>query len=169
MATVRAAPKTKPAREGTTTLLLIGLFKLLKGLLLIAVGVGAIKLLHRDVAQTVTHWINVLRVDPDNRLIHGLLRRVFQVSPNQLKALSVGTFVFAGLYLTEGTGLLLRKRWAEYFTLITTAGLIPLEIYEMTRHLTVAKIAVLAVNAAIVAYLIVRGRRGRSADAQAED
>jgi uncharacterized membrane protein (DUF2068 family) len=169
MATLGAAPKTKPAREGTTTLLLIALFKLIKGLLLIAVGVGAIKLLHRDVAETVTKWINFLRVDPDNRLIHSLLNRVFQVSPNQLKALSVGTFVFAGLYLTEGTGLLLRKRWAEYFTLITTAGLIPLEIYEIARHLTAAKIIVLAVNAAIVVYLVVRVRRGRSGEMQSEN
>ena len=110
------------------------------------------------------HWINILRVDPDNRLIHRLLTHVLWVSPNQLKALSVGTFVFAGLYLTEGTGLLLRKRWAEYFTIITTAGLIPLEIYEMARHLTAAKVAVLAVNVAIVVYLVVRVRRGRSGE-----
>jgi uncharacterized membrane protein (DUF2068 family) len=133
--------------------------RLLKGAALIAVGIGAVKLLHRDVSQTVTHWINVLRVDPDNRLIHGLLSRVIRVSPNQLKALSVGTFIYAGLLLTEGTGLLLRKRWAEYFTIITTAGLIPLEVYEITQHLTASKVIVLLVNAAIVAYLVLRVRR----------
>ena len=112
------------------------------------------------------HWINLLRVDPDNRLIHRLLTHVLWASPNQLRALSVGTFVFAGLYLTEGTGLLLRKRWAEYFTIITTAGLIPLEIYEMSRHLTAAKVVVLALNVAIVVYLVLRVRRGRSGELQ---
>jgi uncharacterized membrane protein (DUF2068 family) len=76
------------------------------------------------------HWINVLRVDPDNRLIHGLLTKVLWVSPNQLKALSAGTFIYAGLLLTEGTGLLLRKTWAEYFTTITIAGLISLELRD---------------------------------------
>jgi uncharacterized membrane protein (DUF2068 family) len=135
--------------------------RLLKGAALIAVGIGAVKLLHRDVSQTVTHWINVFRVDPDNRLIHGLLSRVIRVSPNQLKALSVGTFIYAGLLLTEGTGLLLRKRWAEYFTIITTAGLIPLEVYEITQHLTASKVIVLLVNAAIVAYLVLRVHRYR--------
>lgn len=127
---------------------------------------GAFKLLHRDVADSVMHWINVLRVDPDNRLIHRLLTHVLSVSPKQLRALGIGTFVFAALYLTEGTGLLLHKRWAEYFTIITTAGLIPLEIYEMTRHLTAAKVAVLALNIAIVVYLIMRIRRGRSGELQ---
>ena len=160
MATVQAAPSTSGAREGTTTLLLIALFKLIKGAALIAVGIGALKLLHRDVGQAVTQWIDFLRVDPDNRFIHGLLTRVLRISPNQLKALSVGTFVYAGLLLTEGTGLLLRKRWAEYFTIITTGALIPLEVYEMTRHFTAGKVVVLIVNVAIVVYLVVRVRQG---------
>jgi uncharacterized membrane protein (DUF2068 family) len=168
MATVGRAPTATKARERTTTLLLIALFKLLKGAALIAVGIGAIKLLHRDVAETITDWINFLRVDPDNRLIHGLLIRVLRVSPNQLKALSVGTFVYAGLLLTEGMGLLLRKRWAEYFTIITTAGLIPLELYEMSRHLTGGKIIVLIVNVAIVLYLVVRVRRTQDETGAAE-
>lgn len=147
--------------EGTTTLLLIGLFKFAKGVLLVLVGIGALKLLHRDVAQTVQHWVNLLRVDPDNRFIHRLLARVFRVTPHQLRALSVGTFAYAGLFLTEGTGLLLRKRWAEYLTIISTAGLIPLEIYETGKHFTPFKIGVLMVNIAIVVYLVVRVRRHR--------
>ena len=89
------------------------MFKLLKAVLLIAVGVGAINFLHKDVAGTVLHWVEVLRVDPDNRFIHGILVRIFRVTPAQLKALSVGTFFYAGLLGIEGIGLLLRKHWAE--------------------------------------------------------
>jgi uncharacterized membrane protein (DUF2068 family) len=138
---------------------LIALFKLLKGILLIAAGIGALQLLHKDVSETVSHWVDILRVDPDNRFIHGLISRVLSISPNQLKAASVGTFVYAALLLTEGTGLLLRKRWAEYFTIITTAGLIPLEVYEITRQVTAAKTGVLIINVAIVVYLVLRVRR----------
>jgi uncharacterized membrane protein (DUF2068 family) len=152
-----AAPKS------TTTLLLIAIFKLIKGALLILVGIGALKLLHHDVAETVGHWVEVLRVDPENRFIHRLLARVLAVSPAQLKAASAGTFFYAALLLTEGAGLLLRKAWAEYFTIITTAGLIPLEIYECVHRLSVAKVAVLAVNVAIVIYLIQRVRARRRA------
>jgi hypothetical protein len=94
--TVRAAPQAKGGHEGTATLLLIALFKLLKGLLLVAVGIGAVKLLHRDVADTVMHWINVLRVDPDNRLIHGSLTKILWVSPEPVEALSAGTLIYAG-------------------------------------------------------------------------
>ena len=147
--------------SSAAALILIGLFKLAKAILLIAVGVGALKLLHKDVAHTVAHWVNVLRVDPDNRFIHRMAARIFNVTPDQLKAVSAGTFFYAALLSTEGIGLLLRRHWAEYFTIITTAGLIPLEVYELIRHFTIAKVAVLAINIAIVWYLVARLRRGR--------
>ncbi|MCU1234889.1 MAG: hypothetical protein JWP63_2856 [Candidatus Solibacter sp.] len=126
--------------------------------MLIAVGIGAIKLLHKDVASTLTHWIQVVHVDADNRYVHGLLEKLFHVTPNQLKELSVGTFLYAGMFLVEGVGLLMRKRWAEYFTIVTTSLFIPLELYELARHFTPLKVAVLFVNILIVAYLVARVR-----------
>lgn len=139
-------------------LFFIGLFKLLKALLLIAVGIGAIKFLHKDLSSAVMHWVQVLGVDSDNQYIHAFLVRVFRVTPKQLKELSVGTFIYAALFATEGIGLLLRKHWAEYFTIITTSALIPIEIYEMAKHFTLVKLAVTAINALIVWYLVVRVR-----------
>lgn len=139
-------------------LFLIGLFKLLKALLLIAVGIGALKFLHKDLSSAVMHWTEILRVDPENRFIHRFLLRVFRVTPKQLKELSVGTFLYAALFATEGIGLLARKHWAEYFVIITTGLFIPLEIYELARHFTVLKLTVTAINVLIVWYLVARVR-----------
>ena len=155
----RRASKKQSANEPFSfVLFLIGLFKLFKAALLIAVGIGAIKLLHKDLSSTVLHWVQVLRVDPDNRYIHGALVKIFRVTPKQLKELSLGTFVYAALFLTEGAGLLLRKHWAEYFTIITTGVFIPLEIYELARHFTVVKLVVTVINVLIVWYLVARVR-----------
>src|SRR5438876_3197403 len=104
MARISGGAKGKRPRH--TGVLLIGLFKLLKGLMLVAVGIGALKLLHRDVATVVEHWVQLLRVDPENRFIHRVLVKVFAVSPKQLRELSIGTFFYATLLLTEGVGLL---------------------------------------------------------------
>ena len=154
----RESKKHSSKEPFSFALFLIGLFKLFKALLLVAVGIGAIKLLHKDLASTAMHWVQVLRVDSDNRYIHGFLARIFRITPKQLKELSVGTFIYAALFATEGTGLLLRRHWAEYFTIISTGALIPLEIYELVRHFTVVKLAVLVINALIVWYLVVRVR-----------
>src|SRR5215471_4868926 len=145
-------------KSSSAVLVLIGAFKLFKALLLIVVGIGAFRLLHKDLATTVMHWTNVLRVDPDNRFVHRFLERILRVTPKQLRELSFGTFLYAGLFATEGIGLLLRRRWAEYFTIVTTSGLIPLEIVEMARHFTTAKLVVLLVNVMIVGFLVARVR-----------
>jgi len=155
--------KTKKSREsGATGLILIGSFKLAKAILLIIVGIGALHFVHKDIGEAVTHWVNVLRVDPDNRFIHRVLAKVFAVTPKQLKELSAGTFFYAALLLTEGIGLLLRKHWAEYFTVITTAAFLPLEVYELAEHFTAVKVVVFVINVAIVWYLIARLRANPS-------
>ena len=161
IATKPRTTRTSKKRDRAAAIILIGIFKLAKALALIAVGIGALRFLHRDLAQSALHWIEVLRVDPDNRFIHRILAKLFSVTPKQLRELSAGTFFYAALLRTEGIGLLLRKRWAEYFTIISTGALLPLEIYELAKHVTIAKVIVLAVNAAIVWYLIVRVRRDR--------
>ena len=157
----RTAVKKSRKQESATVLVLIALFKLVKALALIAVGIGALKYLHKDLAASVLHWVNVLRVDPDNRFIQPILAKVFSVTPRQLRELSAGTFFYAALLLIEGVGLLLRKHWAEYFTIITTGALLPLELYDLAKHVTMVKTIVLVINAAIVWYLVVRVRSRR--------
>jgi len=135
---------------------LIAIFKLVKGVLLLATGIGALTLLHKDVAEVVAQGVALLRVDPDNRLVHRLLAKLLLVDDRKLEELSAGTFFYAGLILTEGVGLMLRKRWAEYFTIIVTSSFIPLEIYELVKRFSVAKLAVLGINVAVVWYLVAR-------------
>lgn len=137
---------------------LIALFKLLKATLLIALGIGAFKLLHRDVSTVIEHWIEALKLDPGNRFLDALLAKAANVNPSQIKKLGVGSFIYAALFLTEGTGLWMLKRWAEWLTIIITSSLVPLELYEIHHHPTVAKFAVLALNVAVVVYLIYRIR-----------
>jgi uncharacterized membrane protein (DUF2068 family) len=62
------------------------------------------------------------------------------------------------LYIVEGIGLLLAKHWAEYFTIIATASLIPVELYEVARKTNLLRLGILLVNIAIVLYLFNRLR-----------
>lgn len=153
--------KSKPSKKGEPGLILIGIFKLTKALILIAVGFGAIHFLRRDLSESVMHWVEMFRVDPDNKYIHRLLAKVFAVTPKQLRELSTGTFVYAAILGTEGIGLLMRKHWAEYFTIISTGIFIPLEVYEIFHHFTFVKVGVLALNVVIVWYLVVQLRKHR--------
>ena len=122
-------------------------------------GVGALRLLHKDVAAIAEHWINVFQVDPHNHFIDLLLAKLSNVNDRRLKELSIGTFIYAGIFLVEGVGLALQRRWAEYFTIITTSSLLPIEIYELLRRVSLGRSFALAINLAVVAYLIFELRR----------
>jgi uncharacterized membrane protein (DUF2068 family) len=138
---------------------LIAAFKIFKGLTLLAVAIGALKLLHKDMAAQTERWIEVLRVDPHNHYIHWVFEKLSILDARKLKELSVGTLFYSALFLTEGIGLALRKRWAEYFTIVSTSLFIPLEVYELAKRVTLAKGILVLVNAGIVAYLVMELRR----------
>jgi len=133
--------------------------KLAKAALLLAAGFGVLKLLHHDVAEVVERWINLLQLDPDNQHIQSLLTRVWFIDDRQLKEIGAGSFGYAALFLTEGIGLLLQKRWAQYFTVIVTASFLPLEFYEVIRGPSVLKTILIVSNVAILVYLVVRLRK----------
>jgi uncharacterized membrane protein (DUF2068 family) len=140
---------------------LIAAFKLLKGLALLAAGFGVLKLLHKDVATEMGNWIDYLRVDPQNHFVQRMLEKVGLLDDRRIKELSIGTFAYAALFLTEGTGLAFRKRWAEYLTIASTASLLPFEAYEIAKQVNAVRILLLLVNIAVVIYLAFEVRRGR--------
>jgi uncharacterized membrane protein (DUF2068 family) len=76
--------------------------------------------------------------------------------------LRIGTFVYAALVITEGCGLLAQQVWAEYLTVIATASLIPVEIYELQKHFTMLKVGVIVINIAMVVYLIILLRANKA-------
>src|ERR1700733_2713684 len=141
---------------------MIAIFKFFKAGLLIAVGIGVLRLVHKDVATVIRHWSEALKVDPANRFLDAALGKATRVSPDQIKKLGLGSFLYAGLFLTEGTGLWLRKRWGEWLTVIITSSLVPIELYAIHRHPSWAKVVVLVLNVAMVVYLIYHIRSRRS-------
>jgi uncharacterized membrane protein (DUF2068 family) len=135
---------------------LIALFKLLKATLLVAAGIGALGLLNPQTARSITGWATALAADRHYHLLDTLIAFVIDVDERTLRLLSIGSFLYAMLFYTEGFGLFLDKLWAEYLTIATTAGLVPFELFELSRRVTPLKIQVLVANVLIVAYLVWR-------------
>jgi uncharacterized membrane protein (DUF2068 family) len=146
----------------TKLLRLIALFKLLKAALLITVGVGALRLVHTDVASFVEKWVARLGLDPGSRYVGRFILKAAALTPNKIKDLAAGSFIYAGLFFTEGVGLWLLKRWAMWFSIIITSSLLPVEVHGIYRHPTSAKIFILVINIAVVAFLIYRIRSERT-------
>jgi uncharacterized membrane protein (DUF2068 family) len=97
-----------------------------------------------------------------HRLVRRAVARLASLDVRELRALAIATFSYAALFAVEGAGLLMRKRWAEWLTVVVTASFIPLELYELARRPGPGKIVALALNVAIAAYLAARRLAARA-------
>jgi uncharacterized membrane protein (DUF2068 family) len=146
----------------TRVVRLIAVFKLLKAVLLIALGGAALKLLHTDIASVVERWVAVSGLDQNSRFVGRALSAAAAFTPDRVRDLIVGSFLYGGLFFTEGIGLWLLKDWAMWFTVILTGSLLPVEGYEIVRHPSVGKVLLMVANLALVVYLIRRIRDERA-------
>lgn len=132
----------------------IGVFKLLQALLFLLMGIGAVQLLHRDLMDVAEHFILAMRFNPEGHFVNLFLDKVALIDPHRLKQISVAIFGIAALDVVEGTGLVLEKAWAEFVTLILTASFLPIEMFQIARHVTGIRIGLTVINLAVVLYLL---------------
>lgn len=149
-------------------LLIIGAFKLSKAIFFVGVALGALHFIHHDLGQTLTHVFNVLRFDNENRFVSLVLGKAELVTHHRIRLFSMGTALYGLLCSVEGTGLLLRKVWAEYLTLWLSVSFVPWEMYELIRHASLWRFVILLMNVLITAYLVwlLRRKRQRASDGQ---
>jgi len=134
---------------------LIAGFKIAKGLLLLGASAGLLALLNRDLAAMLEEAVNALHAGPPhNHLVHGLIAMLGVMDVKTLEELGVGTLAYGSLTLTEGIGLWLAMRWAAYLTVVANSLFIPVELYTLSQRFTLLKSVVLAINVAIVWYLV---------------
>jgi uncharacterized membrane protein (DUF2068 family) len=144
---------SKPPRRNRW-LILIAAFKLSQAVLFIAIGVGALRLVGKDIGDMLTRLAEHLRFNTEPRLINFILEKSSLVTDHLLRRIGAVVFIYAGLDLIEGIGLYLEKAWAEYLTLAITASFLPWEIFEVLRRVTWIRCGLLTVNALVVFYLL---------------
>ena len=86
------------------------------------------------------------------------LTKLADVHSGTLTFLMLSAGAYFVLELVEAIGLWHEKRWAEYLTAVATSGLLPLEIIELLRKVTVIRVGALIINLAIVIWLLYRKR-----------
>jgi uncharacterized membrane protein (DUF2068 family) len=92
------------------------------------------------------------------RVAEYLLNQVGHLSAGGLVVLAVGSVLYGSLEVAEAAGLLMRRRWAEYLVMIATGLGIPIEVREVLVRATALRVGLLAINIAVVVYLVVRKR-----------
>jgi uncharacterized membrane protein (DUF2068 family) len=135
-------------------LIIIGAFKILEGTFFVLLGLGVVRLLHRDVGDLLLRLALALRIDPESHFVNLLLDKVQLLTPHKMRLISAGIFLKAGLDYLEGIGLAMEKTWAEWLTIAITASFLPWEVFEIIRRFTWVKVGITLLNVLVLLYLL---------------
>lgn len=145
------------ARRGSrhgVGLRVIAVYEVIKTACLILVAVAAFQLNHTQNFKHLVHWLSHLSLADTNGLRWKLVHLLQDMGPSKFTAVGLVALGYAVIFGIEGVGLWLGKHWAEWFTVIATGSLIPLELYETLFHFGWLKLATLVGNVAIIVYLV---------------
>ncbi|MEO8778351.1 MAG: DUF2127 domain-containing protein [Rhodanobacter sp.] len=148
-----SAPPDNP-RQRHPGLLVIAYYEIIKTLCLVLLALAAFHLDRQENFEHLVHWLEHLDLTGSNGLRWKLVETLVAFGPSKFVAVGIVTLGYAVLFSIEGIGLWLGKHWAEWFTVIATGSLIPLELYEALYHFGWIKLAMLVGNVAIIVYLV---------------
>ena len=135
--------------------------RIVKAIVLIALAIGFLVAGRKGwLSEWAEYAQDQLNLNAGHFLITRLALRLLVYVGNfsHVTVVAIAAIVYALLEGTEGVGLALQRRWAEYLTVIATGLAIPYEAYEVIRHITLFKVGALLLNLAVVGYLAYRKR-----------
>src|ERR1700746_3117405 len=147
----------------------IAVFKIFKGFLLFVLGFSILFLNSRPAwLDQISDWTE------DQLLLHHTRAVVFLLNKFQeilagggaLRATGLLALFYCAVLLTEGIGVYMEKRWAEFLMIFATGALIPLEVRHvwhrlMTHGDVVIPVVLLLANCFIVWFLYLVLRRDK--------
>lgn len=132
---------------------IVALFEGLKGLLVLLAGFGLLAFIHRDLHKVAVEIVKTSHLNPARHYPSVFIDAFSQLTSTQLWLMSLAALIYSIVRFLEAVGLWLERQWAEWFGLLTGAMYIPVELLEITRQVTPARIGVFVVNMIIVLYL----------------
>lgn len=151
--------------EPSVFIKLIIIDKVARAVLGILLGIGLLDLLKSvAIISFLQDLVSDLYLGAISRALEMQLEKLANLPHGTLIRFAIGAYLYAALEFVEGFGLLRRRRWAEYLTLVATIIPIPfLEIPELLAKFTAIRLGALLINIAIVIYLIIARKLFRSA------
>ncbi|HYW50896.1 MAG TPA: DUF2127 domain-containing protein [Gemmatimonadaceae bacterium] len=159
------APPKPSVVDRTAFLRVVAVYKFVQTAILIGLGLATLRLVKPDVAATFALWVQDLPVGYIHHVAERFLGWISGAQSYRVVLVVIALFAYAALFLVEGVGLWMQKRWAEWLTVAATATLIPPEIYECIQRPSLTLFALLVVNTTVVWLLAKRLQHELAQDA----
>jgi uncharacterized membrane protein (DUF2068 family) len=132
----------------------IAAFEALKGTLVLLVGMGMLRFIHRDLQESAEELVRHFHLSPSSHYPRIFLALTSRITDGWLWAFALGSVAYSALRFAEAYGLWHGRAWAEWLAAISGGIYVPFEVVEVAKKLTVPRLASLLVNLVIVSYVV---------------
>lgn len=136
-------------------------FEFIKGVFVLLIGICAILLVRKDAWVIAESLLALFHISTDRHSAQVFLDFADNLTDTRLWAAARLAFVYSALRFAEGYGLWRERTWAEWIAFGSGTLLLPLEIRELMRGVTLIRSAVFAINLGIISYMFFLLRAGR--------
>ncbi len=150
----RLPPQAVDQRSSAAGLRAIAVFEATKGALVMALGLGLLGLIHKDLEQIAEDLLSYLHLNAEHPLGRVILHAASSTTDARLWALAAGAVAYSAVRFIEAWGLWNRRVWAEWFALLSCALYLPVELVKLAEHTNWVHFVVLFGNLAIFFYML---------------
>src|SRR5580692_5416993 len=160
-----SSPVTKSAlRPAQRRLLrLVASIEFAKGIFVLLIGISAMLLVHKDAWVIAESLLALFHISTDRHAAQLFLNFADDITDARLWAAVWLALVYSTLRFVEAYGLWKQRTWAEWVAFGSGTLLIPIEVRELMRGITLLRSAVFLGNLVIVFYMLYLLRSGRLA------
>jgi uncharacterized membrane protein (DUF2068 family) len=144
--------ETVKGRVTTAGVRSLAVFEAAKGLVVLALGFGLLRLIHRDVQHAAQVFVQHLHLPV--RVADAFLLAASRIGERQVALAALFAFAYAALRLAEAYGLWRMRAWGRWVAILSAGLYLPLEVYELAHHPSVIRAILFATNVAIVVGLL---------------
>ena len=138
----------------TVALRTVAVFEAAKGIIVLLLGLGVLRLVHKDIDDVAEQIIRFLHASPGGHLSNLFIAAAHRANDKSLWAVAAAAMVYALVRFAEAYGLWYERDWAEWFALLSGAMYLPWEVLSIMRHSVPLKWVVLILNLVIVLYML---------------
>jgi uncharacterized membrane protein (DUF2068 family) len=147
-------PTPEPPRRQRHALQAVAAFEFLKGVFVSLMGLCALLLVHKDAWLYAESLLALFHISTDRRIAQMFLDFADNITDAKLWTAARLAFAYSALRFTEAYGLWRCRTWAEWVAAVSGTLLLPLEVRELFRRVTLLRCGLLVGNIAIVIYMV---------------
>jgi len=132
----------------------VATLELTKGMIVLLAAIGVVLLVNKDPWDVADGLLRLVHISPDHHFAQVFLDWADTLTAAKLWAVAGVALAYSVLRFAEAYGLWYARAWAEWIALVSGALYLPFEIYKLIHRQSAFHIAVLAVNVAIVLYMV---------------